>query len=103
MPVRSIGELTCAETCTSLPLDPMNRNRTLVGILAAGFLMTPSLWSDPKAPRPKILGVAHVAFFVSDLGKTRAFYKDFLGFEEPFALKKDDGTDRIAFIKINDR
>ena len=81
----------------------MNPKRTLVGILAAGFLMTPSLWSDPKAQRPKILGVAHVAFYVSDLNKTRAFYKDFLGFEEPFALKKPDGSDRIAFIKINER
>jgi len=53
--------------------------------------------------RPRIFGVAHVAFYVSDLNKARAFYKDFLGFDEPFALKRDDGSDRIAFIKINDQ
>jgi lactoylglutathione lyase len=55
------------------------------------------------ARRPRILGIAHVAFYVSDLEKTRSFYKDFLGYEEPFALKRPDGSDRIAFIKINDQ
>ena len=53
--------------------------------------------------RPRILGIAHVAFYVSDLGKTRSFYKDFLGYQEPFSLKRPDGTERIAFIKINDQ
>ena len=57
--------------------------------------------ADP-VPRPKILGVAHMAIYVSDLAKARAFYKDFLGFDEPFSLKRADGTDRIVFIKIND-
>ena len=53
--------------------------------------------------RPKILGIAHVAYFVSDLAKARAYYEDFLGFAElPFTLKKPDGSERIAFIKIND-
>lgn len=53
--------------------------------------------------RPRILGVAHMALFVSDLQKARAFYKDFLGYEEPYALKRKEGSDRIAFIKINDQ
>lgn len=58
----------------------------------------------PETPkRPRILGIAHVAFYVSDLEKTRAFYKNFLGYAEPFSLKRADGTDRIAFIKINDQ
>lgn len=43
-----------------------------------------------------------MALFVSDLQKSRAFYKDFLGYEEPYALKREDGSDRIAFIKINE-
>jgi catechol 2,3-dioxygenase-like lactoylglutathione lyase family enzyme len=55
------------------------------------------------AAAPRILGLAHMALYVSDLGKARAFYKDFLGFGEPFALPHPDGRrDRIAFIKIND-
>ena len=43
-----------------------------------------------------------MALFVSDLSKARTFYKNFLGYEEPYALKRDDGTDRVAFIKINE-
>jgi catechol 2,3-dioxygenase-like lactoylglutathione lyase family enzyme len=55
-----------------------------------------------KQPRPRVLGVAHMALYVSDLQAARVFYKDFLGFAEPYVLKRDDGSDRIAFIKIND-
>ncbi len=62
------------------------------GILAAG-----------DVPRPRILGVAHIALFVSDIEKSRAFYKDFLGFEEPFHLDKPDGSLSLTFLKINDR
>src|SRR5690349_18924398 len=68
------------------------------------FLITSSLFAQQtEVKRPRILGVAHVAFYVSDLTKTRAFYKDFLGYDEVFTLKRDDGADRIAFIKINDQ
>jgi catechol 2,3-dioxygenase-like lactoylglutathione lyase family enzyme len=52
--------------------------------------------------RPKILGIAHMAFYVSNLSRTLAYYKDFLGFAEPYELKNADGSVRIAFIKIND-
>jgi catechol 2,3-dioxygenase-like lactoylglutathione lyase family enzyme len=53
--------------------------------------------------RPNILGVAHVALYVSDLHKARIFYEDLLGYQEAFTLKRDDGSIRIAFVKINDR
>ncbi len=43
-----------------------------------------------------------MALYVSDLKASRAFYEDFLGFAEPCVLKRDDGSVRIAFIKIND-
>src|SRR5215471_18863998 len=56
-----------------------------------------------QVKRPRILGLAHVALFVSDLQKARAFYEDFLGYQESYVLKRDDGTDRIVFIKINDQ
>jgi catechol 2,3-dioxygenase-like lactoylglutathione lyase family enzyme len=54
-------------------------------------------------PRPKITGLAHVAFRVSDVDRARAFYKDLLGFSEPFLLNNPDGTLALTFIKINDR
>jgi catechol 2,3-dioxygenase-like lactoylglutathione lyase family enzyme len=63
-------------------------------------LMTMRAANDLK--RPRILGLSHMAVYVSDLQKARAFYKDFLGYEEPYTLKRDDGSDRIAFIKINE-
>lgn len=69
---------------------------------AALLLLLSLLCAAQEAKRPRILGVAHMALYVSDLGKARAFYKDFLGFEEPYSLKRPDGSDRIAFIKIND-
>ena len=55
-----------------------------------------------EVKRPRVLGVAHMALFVSDLQKARAFYRDFLGYDEPYVLKGEDGSDRIAFIKINE-
>jgi lactoylglutathione lyase len=44
-----------------------------------------------------------MAVYCSDLAKTRTFYKDFLGFGEPFLLKDADGRERIVFIKVNER
>jgi catechol 2,3-dioxygenase-like lactoylglutathione lyase family enzyme len=55
-----------------------------------------------EVKRPKVLGVAHMALYVSDLGKARQFYKEFLGFGEPYVLNGTNGQERIAFIKINE-
>src|ERR1700730_6567380 len=68
-------------------------------LLAISF---PGSSGADQVKRPRVLGVAHMALFVSDLPKARAFYKDFLGYEEPYVLKREDGSDRIAFIKINE-
>jgi lactoylglutathione lyase len=54
------------------------------------------------AERPRILGVSHIAVLVSDADKSRAFYKDFLGYAEPFQLNNQDGSLALTFIKIND-
>ena len=75
-------------------------------VLLAGMLASLSgVTQGGAAParRPRILGVAHAAFYVSDLAQARTFYKDLLGFEEVFSLKNDDGSDRTAFIKIDER
>ena len=78
--------------------------KALLALLLAGFaLIEPQPFAGQPATRPKILGVAHMAVFVSDLAKARAFYEDLLGFEEPFTLPKADGSVEIAFVKINDR
>jgi catechol 2,3-dioxygenase-like lactoylglutathione lyase family enzyme len=61
------------------------------------------LFAQQPVQRPKITGISHVGYFVSDLPKTIAFWHDFLGFDESYDLKKKNGDGvRIAFIKIND-
>jgi lactoylglutathione lyase len=73
-------------------------------VVPAASLLVVSLLAQTVPARPKTLGIAHMAVYVSDLAKARTFYKDFLGFdEEPFTLKKSDGSERIVFIKINDQ
>ena len=76
--------------------------RLAAGALSAALAVS-SMLAQSVPTRPKTLGIAHMAVYVSDLAKARTFYKDFLGFdEEPFTLKKADGSERIVFIKIND-
>src|SRR5262249_34392725 len=53
--------------------------------------------------RPHIVGLSHIALYCHDLDKSRAFYKDFLGFAEPYSVKNDDGSIHLTWIKINDR
>jgi lactoylglutathione lyase len=84
----------------------INRYRpSLMAGLALVLLLPTQLPAQNAAPaRPRITGVSHVAYYVSDLQKSLAFWHDFLGFDESYSLTKKDSNDiRIAFIKINDR
>jgi catechol 2,3-dioxygenase-like lactoylglutathione lyase family enzyme len=69
-----------------------------------GTVLAPAtLLVAQDTPRPRITGVAHIAVFAHDFEKSRAFYRDFLGLEEPYTLAKPDGSPEMAFFKINDR
>ena len=70
-------------------------------VLAVGFAL--ALTMQAPVARARILGIAHLAVFVSDLNAARGFYKDFLGFDEPFTVARQDGAVDAAFVKINDR
>ena len=70
-----------------------------VAILVAAIALAPKLHAQEK---PRIVGMAHMAYYVSDLKQARDYYEGLLGFEEAFALKNPDGTEHIVFIKIND-
>jgi catechol 2,3-dioxygenase-like lactoylglutathione lyase family enzyme len=80
-----------------------HRISPLAGLLAT-TLLSSQLPAQQIAPaRPKITGISHVGYFVSDLSKAIAFWHDFLGYDESYTLPKKDSNDvRIAFIKIND-
>jgi lactoylglutathione lyase len=77
--------------------------KLLVLGLALSSMVSAQPASAPAQPsRPHILGIAHFAIRVSDVEKARAYYKGFLGFEEPFSLKNADGSLSMTFIKVND-
>ncbi len=67
-------------------------------LLAVGTAM---VLQAQEVQRPRILGIPHIAFRVHDITASRHFYKDFLGFSEPFSIQPD-GKLSMTFIKIND-
>ncbi len=71
-------------------------------VTSASSLFAQTGLGKTSSKRPPIFGISHVAVYVSDLSKSRAFYKTFLGFDEAFSLKRPDGTERMVAIKIND-
>src|ERR1700694_4784564 len=83
------------------PGSPVCVAKSLIRLLTI-VLLAPSLFSQTNA-QPHVLGIAHVAVYQSDLAKARTFYKDFLGFAEPFSLKRQDGSEWLVGIKGNDQ
>ena len=82
-----------------------SHTRTTAAILAAGLAM--AAFAAPGTARAdsqpaRITGMAHIAYYVTDLQKARDYYEGFLGFAEAFDLKNPDGSVRVAFIKITD-
>ena len=55
-----------------------------------------------EVKQPHVLGLSHVALFVKDVDQSRAFYKDFLGYAEPYSVNDPDGKLHLTWIKIND-
>jgi catechol 2,3-dioxygenase-like lactoylglutathione lyase family enzyme len=74
-----------------------------LGAVLASADAVPSAAGQPAPVRPHIIGLSHLALYVHDIEKTRAFYKTFLGFAEPYHLNNPDGTLHLTWIKINDR
>jgi len=79
------------------PLGRRIRSCVALALLPIGILFA-------QAPqRPRILGIAHITFYAHDCRESRAYYGDFLGLQEPYALKNTDGSPSKLFFKINDR
>lgn len=81
----------------------MNHELKLEVTLAALLGATLALLAADAPKRPPITGISHIALYVHDLDKSRAFYKEFLGFDEPYSLTNKDGLLHLTWIKINDR
>ncbi|MBC7925185.1 MAG: VOC family protein [Bryobacteraceae bacterium] len=70
-------------------------------LVSAGLVAAMLVSAQPQ--RPRITGVAHVALSVHDIEKSRAYYRDLLGYEEVFSLTGADESLSMTFVKINDR
>ena len=73
-------------------------------LLSLSFLLVPAAVAaaGPTPAAPRILGMAHMAYNVTDQKAARDYYVGFLGFQEAFTLKNADGIDHVVYIKIND-
>ncbi len=69
------------------------------------FLLISTFFFAPLAAqkRPPIIGVSHIALLSASVEASRAFYTGYLGFEEPFSVKDDQGALILTWFKINDR
>lgn len=86
----------------SLPGAPAVKFMNLRCLLFASALAIPLAAQDaPK--RPRITGISHAAFYVSDMARARAFYEGFLGYQSPFSIPRKDPKEQLVWIKINDR
>src|ERR1051325_3007433 len=80
-----------------------NNTRRVSAIIHCLGLILSWVIASHAADRPPLVGIAHIAFQVSDLTKAQAFYGGLLGYEDAFRLYKDDGTTRLVYFKVNDR
>ncbi len=80
----------------------LKRATFVISLMTAALQSSYTVAQTLPVKRPRILGVAHVALYVSDLQKARTFYEDLLGYQEAFSLKREDGSLRIVFLKVNE-
>src|SRR5215469_13443276 len=84
-------------------MPKMPLKKPIAALVRFGLCLALPLLACGETNRPHIVGLSHIAFYVHDLQKSRAFYKDFLGFAEPYSLTNSDGSMHLTWIKINDR
>src|ERR1035438_9896091 len=75
--------------------------RCLVPALLSLPLWTGAPLHAGDTDRPALGRVAHVAFRVADVPKSREFYRT-LGWEQAFEFSDDKGT-ATSYVKVNDR
>ncbi len=79
-------------------------NNVLFSLLTVWFVMPAMAQIPNEIKRPPVTGIAHAAFYTKDIESARKFYKEYLGYAEPFSLMATNGKDlALTFIKINDR
>jgi catechol 2,3-dioxygenase-like lactoylglutathione lyase family enzyme len=85
----------------ALEVLKMTSNIRWIGILVLLCAGSLNVFAQPPAPGAGIVGIAHIAFRVTDLDREIAFLGK-LGYEEAFAMTNAGKTTEV-FIKVNDR
>jgi catechol 2,3-dioxygenase-like lactoylglutathione lyase family enzyme len=81
--------------------DSISKLKLYLAITLALLLGTSA--GGRAASPPQIIGVAHISLLAHDFEASRSFYRDMLGFEEPYSLKNAHGSPSMTFFKVNDR
>jgi catechol 2,3-dioxygenase-like lactoylglutathione lyase family enzyme len=80
----------------------MSRSKQLVAICTILFTCALTIHAQTAPTRPKILGISHVGFFVSDLPKALDFWHGLLGYDQSAEHKNPDGSITNVILEIND-
>ena len=72
-----------------------------MGLRLLLILLVTSPIPPASKPSSELAGIAHVAFRVNDVAKSREFYQK-LGFEQAFEFN-DPGKPPVSYMKVNDR
>lgn len=74
----------------------------LLLFLFAAVIGSPLFAADTNRPF-HLPSLYHVGFWVHDIAKSRAFYKDYLGYDEPYVLNRTNGVLQMVVLKVNER
>src|SRR5271154_3382702 len=101
-----ISECPLVSVCSTLSAQRSDECEIRVGAMNVYWIAQAvllGLLAGPTSPdsSPALAGIAHVAFRVTDVQKSREFYRT-LGFEQAFEIA-DPGKPLVSYIKINDR
>lgn len=77
--------------------------KTLAGVAVALAALVAAPVQSQAARLYHIPTLYHVGFWVRDIAKSRAFYHDYLGFDEPYDLHRASGVLQMAVMKVNER
>ena len=94
-----------SEACPGRSSKHSNRsfvNPLRILCLVSGLIAFSVGATAEEARRPRVLGIAHAAFYVEDMKSAVAFYTEFLGYATPYSLPMPSGGE-LVWIKINER
>ena len=79
------------------------KGRAMKIIMIVIIIVTLIMKTSNAQEKPHILAISHVAVKATDIEKSVAFYRDFLGYQEQLRLHyQDDGTLELVVMKVSD-